>query len=527
MLQIVLTLLQFCIITRIIQCSQSKKKDHNPSRYPNPGAPYNPGAPFPGYPYAYPAPDQFISRQAIANRKRGDVLLIEEGNLNSQISITLDHNSEPMYVASSFNTNELWIGDRNNSHFYIYDITTLHRKHVEFGCNGIFHTFYNELNQLWIVCDIDKTILIMDTNRRTKIKTIKIKQLPEGYKPHDITCSYFYGYVTLINPNDKTVPGYVIQYDTKTFKEVNRLSIGGDPHLFMDPFQFKPLYLFVASQNANTVYKITADTLKIVKKVKVNGAHGIFGTRDTLWVTDITSDGTNALYVFDINRFGDPKYSKVFDSIVGNPHNIMTDCSETKLFITHTVKGIVSVYSTDRNTGYPNGLNKIIFNDEGSFPFGIMCVLGPNSVFEHDPFYAEDYIEYVIKEHGYDSYGINQYTNQYMNQYTNQYPYGQYGQNMYGIPPTLYEYSFPYPYSERLYVPYYDRYFESRGMNSKQQRDKNYNKNNYDYAYGRRDNDIFLNDNNDLNVKYNNENKNDFDYDKWEMILILFIIVMN
>eukprot|EP01084_Bolivina_argentea_P290304 498621_1 len=307
-------------------------------------------------------------RIVFANRNRGDVVLIEEGNEFSSITIPLYDNSEPVYVRNTRLSKEIWISDRGNNKLFVYDTIRYKQAAVVDGCQGQFHQAYNFENQLWVVCDIDLTILVINVPNKKIMKSIKIKNI-NGFKPHDITTTTPYTYVTLLSTEPTTEDiGWIIQYSTQTLKELKRIQIGSDPHVYSDTNN-----LYAVSQSGNLLYKYSADILTEIDTIHINGAHGIFGNvgGEYLWVTDITSDdGKHSIYVIDLNTF---TLINAFDAIVGNPHNVRSNDEATKLFITDSEKDIVTAY--DLIDGKPiNG--RIIFDDEGSVPFGIMNVIG-------------------------------------------------------------------------------------------------------------------------------------------------------
>eukprot|EP01084_Bolivina_argentea_P161750 281545_1 len=326
-----------------------------------------------------------VPRIAVANRGKGDALFIDSQNEHSLMSIQLHSTSEPMYISASTLTNEFYIGDRKNSQLYVYDTTTLQRVDIIPACNGIFHQFYNERNQLWIVCDIDLSILVINTETRKQIKTINIKYIQNsGFKPHDITSSREYTYVSLLKPDNI---GIVIQYSTQTLEETNRIQITGDPHLYIDTLLSNPNYLYIASETGNLVYKLSAISLQILNTVNIDGAHGIWGNKDYLYVTNFLSEnGVGSLNVIDLNNFD---RIRQYDSVVGSAHNLMINSGGNKLFVTHSSEGIVSVYDIGIDGGL-KGENRIIFEEGGSKPFGIMELVMNNVRRE----YGEGYSEY-------------------------------------------------------------------------------------------------------------------------------------
>jgi len=319
----------------------------------------------------------FVSRIAVANRGSGEGLLIESENESAQKIISLPTKAEPMYISAAILTNEFYIGDRTNNQLLVYDTTTLQQVDIiPLQCNGIFHQFYNFNNQLWVVCDQDNTLLVIDTQTRTAIQTITIdlENVPAGYIPHDLTTSKDYAYVTLLGPGSD---GYVIQYSTQSFQEERRIAVGGDPHVWVDCCAITDQdFLYIAAQAASTVYKVDVKTLKVLETADVNGAHGIWATSDYLYVSDITaSDGKYSLYVINQQDFQD---IRVYDVKVGSPHNLIANSNQDKLFVTHSGPGAVTVYDIEQDGGLDAANGRIIFEEAGSVPFGIMNIVSFN-----------------------------------------------------------------------------------------------------------------------------------------------------
>eukprot|EP00483_Globobulimina_turgida_P004280 UN04289 len=59
--------------------------------------------------------------------------------------------------------------------------------------------------------------------------------------------------------------------------------------------------------------------------------------------------------------------------MAGNPHNLMVNwCESNRLYITHSLQGIVSAYDIKQNGQLGHG--RIIFSDSSSVPFGVMSI---------------------------------------------------------------------------------------------------------------------------------------------------------
>ena len=77
----------------------------------------------------------------------------------------------------------------------------------------------------------------------------------------------------------------------------------------------------------------------------------------------------NSLYVLDINDF-----SKIrqFDAQIAEPHNLMINSAADKLFVTHSDPDAVTVYDILPDGGLDEKKGRILFEEDGSVPFGIM-----------------------------------------------------------------------------------------------------------------------------------------------------------
>lgn len=260
-------------------------------------------------------------------------------------------NSANFYAASIDCQKEFAVGDRGNSRIIVYDSTKLAKKREVLIDNGVFHIWYYErTNQLWVTCDIDKTVVVICTLKWVVIKSIPIpNEFKDNYTPHDITVTYYGAVVTLLDKNvvadehknNSFGDGYLIRYDFNTFKETGRLKVAADPHVLCFGRKFD--YLYSAAQGG-VVYQINPESFEIGKYIEFEGAHGLWLTNDrkTLFVTNITSvSGENAIGVLCAKTL---KIRSFIDSILPNPHNLMLTLDNRTLYITHTELGKVSVY---------------------------------------------------------------------------------------------------------------------------------------------------------------------------------------
>lgn len=312
------------------------------------------------------------SRVAIANRAAGTVTLVDVQS-EERLEIRLEPGSEPMYAQNPYFSDEIWIGDRGNNRVLVYDALRLRRiAEIPTGA-GVFHMWnHGTLRQMWVVCDVDKTMTVISLDTKEVLATVPLPEdLAADFKPHDMTVSADAGIVSLIGPGS----GWLVKYSGEDFSEEARLQVPADPHMLY--WGFEESHLYVASQGGSKVLRVDPSTLEVTGELDVPGAHGIWADeRETrLYVTDITSpDGRDSLYTIDIDSFtlvpGSPSSVPL-----PHPHNVMVSLDNSKLFVTHSAAGSTSnsVLDLDRN-GIVVDSRTV---ESGAIPFGIMLIRDP------------------------------------------------------------------------------------------------------------------------------------------------------
>ena len=291
----------------------------------------------------------------VANRLSGSISFIDSNT--NQVTKTLEiAGSDPMYVVYIPSKDKIYVGDRkaNKVHIINPDTKSL-EKSVNVG-KGVFHMWANE-SQLWIICDIDKTISVLDLNTNIVIKTINV-----GVTPHDIflTKDGTKAYVSAFNPVFGQ-PDSVLMYSTKTFEKTGEVIVGQEPHLFHLSSINK---LYVACQSGQ-LYILNGNDLTTITNKEYEGAHGIFASPDqnTIFMTNITG-----AQIFSASATTGISNGSPLNTTIATPHNIVLNEAGNKMFVTHSGSSAntVSTYSVNASTLSPSTTITV-----GNNPFGI------------------------------------------------------------------------------------------------------------------------------------------------------------
>lgn len=288
----------------------------------------------------------------VANRGSGTVSVIDAETAETRGTVTMPGNlkAEPVYVVALHGL--VWVGDRRNKQVLAYDQRNFRLRAIMPVGAGIFHMFADQAATfLWVVCDIDKTIVVIDMKNFVTVKTIPIPaELAVHGQPHDIVVDFEgrYAYVTIIGIAPDNGRDAVIKYDFHTYEEVDRLQdIVEDPHVGL---HWRSNNLFVGDQGGSKLRIVKqANMSDTVAEFDIPSAHGIFVPSpfdNTLYVTDIVGDGEFGIYVIDYDK------NELVGSILSGggvprpPHNV-AGTGDGKIFVTHSGPevDIVSYYS--------------------------------------------------------------------------------------------------------------------------------------------------------------------------------------
>jgi YVTN family beta-propeller protein len=338
-------------------------------------------------------------RILVANRTSGTISIIDEktDTLIKNVSVAgkFARPPEPMYVNYSAKYNRILVNDRANNQIIAMNADTYEIQNTVPQGGGAFHMWTDGLGmQTWSVNDADKTFTVINPGNLKILKTIPIPAdlAAQGGKPHDILLDKkakwaFTTIVGIEGDND-----YVVQYSTKTFKEIGRFATGKDPHVGILNDDSK---LFVPTQMANKVYvldpnKITKKTIKKLKELDIPSAHGItwMPNNQFAYVTNVAGEALkgsknhNGLWAINtktmkiVGSSALPKLKK----LAAHTHNVTVNATGTKLYLTHsgheigTVEGDVTVWNISSKKPVPVYAKKRIH--VGLNPFGITYIPG-------------------------------------------------------------------------------------------------------------------------------------------------------
>lgn len=333
-------------------------------------------------------------RVVVANRTSGTLSIINEDNdtLIRTVSVAgkFARPPEPMYVNYVAKHNLLIVNDRANQQIIALDADSYKILNtVKIGA-GAFHMWTDGLgNQTWSVNDVDKSFTIINPKTLTVLKAkldIPADLKEKGGKPHDILLDKAgkWAITTIVGVGGTTDPDYVVQYSTKTFKEIARQAVGKDPHVGV---LNDGKLLFVPTQNANKVYVMDPKkNLALLKTLEIPGAHGAAWTPSgkyfyTSNLPKATLDGVNKdmLWAIDTKALevagSIPFPSAPADAGLQAAHNLVVNSTGTKLYLTHSghepgnTAGDITVYSISDALPVPVYTNKRI--EVGLNPFGI------------------------------------------------------------------------------------------------------------------------------------------------------------
>ena len=303
------------------------------------------------------------SAVVVANRGSGDISVIDTESLAVH-NVDLPGDAEPMYVSHDRKSSRVLVGDRAASALVVFDDETFDVvASLQVG-DGVFHQWLDtNRGQVWVVGDTSQTVTVVDSGKLEVLSTIDIPSdlVAQGGKPHDVFVSGRHAFVTILGLDDGT--GVVLQYSTRTFEETNRVTVGGDPHVFV-----RGARLFVASQGTSTVAVFRAHDLVPISSTTLPSAHGLFVTpRFEVLVTNIAGGGVDAIW--ELNGDLSVVRDRV-DTSIPTPHNLTVD-KDRQVFVTHSgaTADQVSVVDLER-TGFGEPTSVTV----GLNPFGLAFV---------------------------------------------------------------------------------------------------------------------------------------------------------
>jgi DNA-binding beta-propeller fold protein YncE len=161
----------------------------------------------------------------------------------------------------------------------------------------------------------------------------------------------------------------VVQFDARTFEELNRAEVGDDPHLSLTP---RTRNLYVPSQGAGVVHVLDRFSLEPVTDIAAPGAHGAGMLRSGryFYTTNLPGGGLDALWTIDTETNG--IVGAPVDAPYSVPHNIALTPNGQKLYLTHSgPNDKVTVYRTQDGNPVPEYVGEVTV---GQNPFGIAYV---------------------------------------------------------------------------------------------------------------------------------------------------------
>ncbi len=297
----------------------------------------------------------------IANRGSGTVSVVNSGDA-SVSTVDLPGDAEPMYVSYDERNDLVFVGDRASDSIVALDAETLEvAGSVSVGA-GVFHQWLDSSRgMLWVVGTAASTVTVVETDSLTAVDTFAIPAdlIERGGVTHDVFVEGNNAFVSVLGLDDGS--GEVLQYSTRTHQLTNRITVGGDPHLYIRNGR-----LYVASQDASQVSVYVAATLRLISQANVPAAHGIFVTSSNdVFVTNIAGGGQDALW-----QLQGPKLNQIaapVDTAVAVPHNVAVASGGT-VFITHSGATASQVTIIDGQSGEQTVV------ETGTNPFGLAVI---------------------------------------------------------------------------------------------------------------------------------------------------------
>jgi YVTN family beta-propeller protein len=320
----------------------------------------------------YPANGKVV----VANRAEGTISIIDARTNEVVDTVALpdgENPPEPMYVVYSAVKDRVFVGDRGNDRVVVFDARDFSVEGTVPAGAGVFHMWADARGrQLWVNNDIDNTTTVINPRTLEVITTVPTPAdlVAQGGKPHDVILGPFgrLAYVTVLGlPGDHD---YLVQYNTRTFEEINRAPVGKDPHLSLARQHNR---LYVPSQDSNMVIVFNRFTLEEIARIDVPGAHGAGMSPNgrVFYTTNLSGGGTDGLFAIDTQAntlIGEP-----VDTPYPVPHNIALTRNGRKLFVTHSgaTADKVTIYTVSEQNPEPVLAGEVTV---GLNPFGLAFV---------------------------------------------------------------------------------------------------------------------------------------------------------
>lgn len=312
----------------------------------------------------------------IANRGSGDISVLDPATDTVAMTVPLPagpNAPEPMYVFDGKAKNRVFVGDRANDRIVVFKSPGYHvEATVDVGA-GVFHMWGDRRNgNLWVSCDIDDTLSVVDMQHLRVVATVPLPAdlVALGGHPHDVFVDPRgdRAWVTLVGVSGAT--DWVVGYDARTFTEVARAEVGGDPHV---SYSRRAGKLYVPCQDSGQVFVLDPDDLSTSAVLDVPGAHGAILSRSgrLFYTANLPGGGADALWA--IRTDDDTLVGAPSDTPFPVPHNLALTPRTRKLYVTHSgmTANQITVYAVSEDDPTPVYLTTVTV---GTNPFGLAYV---------------------------------------------------------------------------------------------------------------------------------------------------------
>lgn len=333
----------------------------------------------------------------VANRGEGTVSFIDPSTLEVALTFEMPDEGEPMYIAYDYSSrSRILVADRKNERLVVAQLRGSNVKLI--GRNkrfiplpeGPFHTmstqfFVNDPETFEKVrpvaltsSDIANESVIHDLRSLRVVDKLPLPPLVMelGGKPHDLTISGFFAFVTYLGTSDGR--GYVASYIRTGGKYhfFKLLETAADPHVAIRD----GTELVIAAQGPadgdGEVLFVRAPELVVVKRHSQPSPHGTAISFDArfLYITNIAEGGENAIITYDMATREEVPGCGPVATTEPVPHNPATTLNGSKLFVTHSgaEASVTSAFDID-DTGCPIQASEKLITT-GLNPFGI-CII--------------------------------------------------------------------------------------------------------------------------------------------------------